>query len=189
MMTEYQRELVAQNLSIVDGTIKRRIKVRGTVLQSYDDFYQIGCEALCRAAMAYNPEIGSFEPFGARYVYNAIIDHCRHQNTISNLKYDTDIFSDSDGYALTYFGATEELEDAIDMKRVCETVCSIKGKYDGITLRGIEAIELKSIGYSTREIADKYGTTVNNVNAWISRARTRLKADPDLAFIFTDACC
>lgn len=189
MMTEYQRELVAQHLSVVDSTIKRRIKVNGCVLQTYEDFYQIGCEALCKAAMSYNPEVGAFEPFGARYVYNAIIDHCRHQNMLANIKCDVDVFSDADGYALTYFGAVSDLDEAIDLKRTNDAIKRSKHKYDGITLRGIEAIELKSVGYTTREIADRYGTTVNNVNAWISRARSRLRMDPDLAFIFAEGCC
>lgn len=30
---------------------------------------------------------------------------------------------------------------------------------------GIEALELKSLGYTSREIAERYSTTVNNVNA------------------------
>ena len=128
MMTEYQRELVAQYLNVVDSTIKRRIKVNGAVLQTYEDFYQIGCEALCRAAMAYKPEVGAFEPFGARYVYNAIIDHCRHQNSLVNLKCDVDVFSDADGYALTYFGAVSDLEEAIDLKRKNEAVKRCKNK-------------------------------------------------------------
>ena len=46
MMTEYQRELVVSNLDIVERTIRTRIKVNGQALQTYEDFYQIGCEAL-----------------------------------------------------------------------------------------------------------------------------------------------
>ena len=74
-MTDYQRELVEQNMDLVDQVIKKRIKVAGDVLLTHEDYYQIGCEALCRAAMSYKQEIGSFVPFACIAIYNAIIDH------------------------------------------------------------------------------------------------------------------
>ena len=54
-MSAYQRELVEQHLDIVDWVIRCRINVSDRPLQTYEDFYQIGCEALCRAAMKYDP--------------------------------------------------------------------------------------------------------------------------------------
>ena len=44
-MTEYQCKLVEENLDIIDWVIRCRVKVNGQVLQTYEDFYQIGCEA------------------------------------------------------------------------------------------------------------------------------------------------
>ena len=41
-MTEYQRKVVEENLEIVDWVIRFRIKINGQVLQTYEDFYQIG---------------------------------------------------------------------------------------------------------------------------------------------------
>ena len=55
-----------------------------------------------------------------------------------------------------------------------------KEKYQGVARKGVEAIELKLQGYESVEIADLYGTTVNNVNAWISRARSKLRNEPAL---------
>ena len=179
MMTEYQRELVVSNLDIVERTIRTRIKVNGQALQTYEDFYQIGCEALCRAAMDYKMEIGSFAPFGSRYVYNALIDHCRKQNTLGSRKHDYVPESDCDNYALDYFGQEEDFDDGIYLRDFSEAFNVCKNQYSGIARLGIEAIELKSLGYTTREIAKQYGTTVNNVNAWISRARSKLKSNPE----------
>lgn len=178
MMTEYQRELVVQNLDVVEKTIRTRIKVNGQALQAYEDFYQIGCEALCRAAMDYKVEIGFFE-FGGRYVYNALIDHCRKQNVHLSRKHDYIIESDSDSYALDYFGQVVDFDDDIYLRDLRAAFNACKEHYTGIARRGIEAIELKSYGFTTREIADQYGTTVNNVNAWISRARSKLKSNPE----------
>ena len=179
-MTDYQRELVAQNLDIVERTIKTRIKVNGQALQSYEDFYQIGCEALCRAAMDYKAEIGNFAPFGSRYVYNALIDHCRKQNNHTSHRHDHISDSDNDCYALDYFGQFVDFDDGLYLRDLNEAFSACKEQYSGIARRGIEAIELKSLGYTTREIADKYDTTVNNVNAWISRARSKLMDNPEI---------
>ena len=55
-----------------------------------------------------------------------------------------------------------------------------KERYTGIARRGVEAIELKLRGYDSSEIAEIYGTTINNVNAWISRARSKLRNEPEL---------
>ena len=98
-MTEYQCKLVEENLDIIDWVIRCRVKVNGQVLQTYEDFYQIGCEALCRAAMAYHPERGTFSPLGSRYVYNAIIDHCRKQNMLQ--QYNADL-TDEDGELIAH---------------------------------------------------------------------------------------
>lgn len=179
-MTEYQRELVVQNMDLVEQTIKKRIKVAGDVLLTHEDFYQIGCEALCRAAMSYRPEIGSFEPLACRAIYNAIIDHCRKENSARYPKIEMDLGCDSDSYALTYLGISDDLDTAMFFSDARDVLKCCKDKYSGITLRGIEALELKSLGYSSREIADRYDTTVNNVNAWISRARAKLREDPQM---------
>ena len=179
VMTDYQRELVVQHLDVVDRTIKTRIKINGQALQTYEDFYQIGCEALCRAAMDYKVELGTFAPFGGRYVYNALVDHCRKQNTHAKQHHDYVMESDNDDYALSYFGEEYDFDDDIYLQDLKKAFVACKEQYSGIARCGIEAIELKSLGYSTREIADQYGTTVNNVNAWISRARSKLKANPE----------
>ena len=56
-MSAYQRELVEQHLDIVDWVIRCRINVSGRPLQTYEDFYQIGCEALCRTVLPPEPAI------------------------------------------------------------------------------------------------------------------------------------
>jgi DNA-directed RNA polymerase specialized sigma24 family protein len=55
-----------------------------------------------------------------------------------------------------------------------------KAAYTGIAKKGMEAMELQTDGYSVAEIAKMYDTTPNNINAWISRARKKLKQDVDM---------
>ena len=178
-MTDYQRELAAQHLFLVEQTIKKRIKVSGEVLLTYDDFYMVGCEALCRAAMKYKHENGRFEPFACRVIYNAMIDYCRTQQKHTQRRYDEPLDSDSDSYAMTFFSEADQSEDVVFYQGLKRAFAASKERYSGITLRGIEAIELKSLGYSCAEIAKRYNTNTNNVAAWISRARDRLLNDPE----------
>ncbi len=183
-MTDYQRELVCQNLDLVDQTIRCRIVVRGIILLTYEDFYQIGCEALCRAALEYKLERGPFAPFACRFIYNAMIDHCRKQNALMCVRHSAPLDADDDYCAMEYMSTNPDLDAALYNREAWKALQKCKEKYKGITLQGIEAMELKSIGYSSREIAERYDTTINNVNAWISRAKTRLRNDPDLAALF-----
>lgn len=179
-MTDYQRELVVQNMDLVEQIIKKRIKVVGEVLLTHEDFYQIGCEALCRAAMSYRPEIGSFVPLACRAIYNAMIDHCRKENSARYPKMEMDLECDCDSYALSFFGVSDDLDESMYYSDAQKVLQRCKENYSGITLCGIEALELKSLGYSSREIAERYDTTVNNINAWISRARSKLREDPQM---------
>ena len=183
-MSAYQRELVEQHLGIVDWVIRCRINVSGRPLQTYEDFYQIGCEALCRAAMKYDPAAGTFEAFGSRIVYNALIDHCRKQNSIAARA--GDLLRDEDNEPVVFQTRGEEFdyEELTIGRLVRDRLEACKRVYSGVALRGIEAIELKALGFSSKEIAERYGTTVNNVNAWISRARSKLFQDPQFQALF-----
>lgn len=72
-MTDYQNELVMEHLDLVNWVIRTRISVPNRPLLTYDDFYAIGCEAICRAALKYQADSGEFAPFACRYIYNAIM--------------------------------------------------------------------------------------------------------------------
>ncbi len=65
-MTDYQNELVMEHLDLVNWVIRSRISVPNRPLLTYDDFYAIGCEAICRAALKYQADSGEFAPFACR---------------------------------------------------------------------------------------------------------------------------
>ena len=187
-MTEYQRKLVEEHLSLVDKVIHGRIDVSGRPLLSYEDFYQIGCEALCHAAMHYDPKRGSFEAFGSRLIYHAMIDHCRKQNESFSKMVELMVDEYNEPVLFQTLGQEIDYDARILNRQFCEQFEACKCKYSGITLRGIEAMELKSLGFTSNEIAERYGTSVNNVNAWISRARSRLRSDPEMQSVFENCC-
>ena len=66
------------------------------------------------------------------------------------------------------------------MPPLCLRLLPVSEKYNGVARKGVEAIELKLEGYEATEIAKHYDTSVNNVNAWISRARSKLRNEPAL---------
>ena len=180
-MTDFENKLIMDHLDLVDVIIRTRFSFRSTnVLMSYEDLQAVGREALCRAAVCFRPELDRFATFADRCIYHAIVDHCKHEN----LRYRV-AASDSD----------EETEDEIieeatscqmdDDDRlgsivVEQVLAEIKEKYSGVARRGVEAIELKLLGFSTAEIAKKYGTNIKNVNAWIARAKSKLQKEEQI---------
>lgn len=60
-MTDYQNELVMEHLDLVNWVIRTRISVPNRPLLTYDDFYAIGCEAICRAALKYQADSGELK--------------------------------------------------------------------------------------------------------------------------------
>lgn len=178
-MTEYQNALVIDHLELVHWVIRTRISIPNRPLLTYDDFYSVGCEAICRAAMRYQPDNGEFAPFACRYIYNAIVDHCRAMNYRAQKIVDV---GSEEGSALFEMLAqtTVDFEAAVTDDAAMAALRACKEEYRGVARKGVEAIELKLHGYATSEIAELYGTTINNVNAWISRARSKLKNEPRL---------
>lgn len=146
-MTDYQNELVMEHLDLVNWVIRTRISVPNRPLLTYDDFYAIGCEAICRAALKYQADSGEFAPFACRYIYNAIIDHCRAMNYRLQRSVDAgfeegEVLFDLLAHTTVDFEAEVTDDSAMAALRAC------KEKYQGVARKGVEAIELKLQGYT-----------------------------------------
>lgn len=61
------------------------------------------------------------------------------------------------------------------MKKIM-TLCLAVGLMAGLAVNASAA----DYEFSTGDSTEYYGTTVNNVNAWVSRARSKLLQDPAL---------
>ena len=184
-MTEYQRTLVEQNMSLVDEVIRYKICVKGAILLTREDFDQVGCEALCRAAICYQPKVGEFIPFAKRIIYNAMIDHCRRQNRNTE-NFSVDAEETFECFKLENLAYEDDSVERISAQDAAELIDSCKEQYTGVARLGVEALELKSLGYSTTEIAQQYKTDVKNVNAWISKARSKLREEPLICAHFAE---
>jgi len=177
-MTDYQRELVVQHMSLVDCVIRTGIYVSNNALEAYEDFYQIGCEALCKAAMSFHPEVCAFQTYASRVVRNALIDHGRamttRQKQMAGIDFDTWLSGGEYGCERVPDDSFQVVMDNEALKALAE--CS--KSYSGVIKKGADAIRLKALGYSTAEISAMYHTNRNNVAAWMSKARAKLRVEP-----------
>jgi len=176
-MTEFEEKLVIDNLSLVDTVIRARFHCRpASVLMTYEDLQAVGRAALCRAATRYRPELGQFTTFAGRCIANALIDHCRRE--AGHDRAAADISDEDRKEAVMESACVVDEEDATLGALAVETVLDeLKRQYSGVARLGVEAVELKLLGFSSAEIAKRYDTSVNNVNAWISRLRSKLRKD------------
>ena len=71
------------------------------------------------------------------------------------------------------------IEQLICEEEITEMLDQIKKQYTGKVRIGIEAIELKIKGYTGTDIAQMYGTSPKLVGTWISKARVKLRQNPD----------
>ncbi len=180
-LTEQQRELVENHLSLVHWIIRKNIHVNESIFGlGYDDLFQEGCIWLCHAAASYRAGQAQFSTYARTVVRNGLISYCRQrcgqQSHFSRLSIGEhgELLAED----LTP-GALNELElyvSALETQALLETLAK---DYRGVARLGIEALELKVKGMSVTEIARLYEVPASHVGAWISRAAQKLKKDPN----------
>ncbi len=178
VLNESQQVLVEENLNLVDILLRTKIhpnqRIRG---MEYDELYQCGCLALCKAAATYDGRV-KFRTYAGTVVVNAMIDQCRsarrqYDHTLSS---DIPLADGETGFA-DCFPDPQTVEDALMSEELTKILREAKTTHHGAVLRGIEAIELQLKGYSGAEIARMYGVKNNNVTSWISKARVVLNRE------------
>ncbi len=179
-LSEIQKNVVVENLEIVEWAIYKNIHVNEQIQGlGYDDLYQVGCLALCHAAATYNGST-KFETYAQVVVKNKLLDHCRAvlKKQPSMLYMDAPAGDDSrstlEGIIST---DSEDSMNSLSEAEILKILDSVKTSYNGVTLKGIEAIELKIKGYTGKEIAELYGVKSSHIGAWISRAAAKLRKD------------
>ena len=182
-MTPEQVKLVEEHLYVVKTVIKKNIILNSEEPDlQFEELYQTGCFALCKAAMTYNPKRNiKFSSYAYHVVYNEIVTqfrsvkrYCKHIQPEEMPEKNTAL---EDKACREYI--CHSLDDEVVNQTAFHSIMKYaKANYSGIILRGIEAIEFKMLGYSGKDIAEMYGVKVNLVNAWIAKARKKLQNDP-----------
>ena len=181
VLNTQQQQLVEGHLNIIHWAIHNFIKVNETVFGfEYDDLYGEGCVLLCKAATTYNADKGQFSTYAQTVVKNGLISYCRlmcRRQNRQRLLLDPLPYEDSDDSYVSQLTAKDKFDELISQIDALKLLASVKPRYSGSVLRGIEALEWKVKGLSGKDIADLYGVQPNLVGAWISKAAQKLKED------------
>lgn len=169
-----QKSLVENHIDIVYWVVKKYIYINECVVGlSYEDIYQEGCYWLCKAALTYNKSV-LFKTYAEVVVKNGLISYCRctaekHKRVSIVYIGDSNMANEIN---LLNKNNTQGFENIVEVSFLLE---SVKKEYEGIVVRGIEALQFKMQGCSGYDIAKKYGVKENAVGAWISKASKKLR--------------
>lgn len=172
MPSSERNKLIENNMGLVGRVIKDKVRdVRNIGIFTYDDFFQIGCIGLCKAADTYKPGKERFSTYAYILIRNEIFDALEYATLRRNREKIT---------APNEMPGRREPDDSLsDLKRILDGAQAQAG---GVTAKGIMAIRLLAEGYTHREIGERMGgVSANNVSAWVARARKFLRARPDIA--------
>ncbi len=172
LLTIEQQRKVEENVGLVHRVIHDKLHAPYQIgIYSYDDFFQIGCIGLCKAAAT--DKGGTFSTYAYRLIWNEICDTLisatRHQAK--------EIACDAFPYIPAEQEASEEQMDVrVDLEQALRQA---KAEAPPSTAKGIEAMEQMAQGYTSREIGARMGASDKLVCAWVSKARKYLRSRPE----------
>lgn len=174
-LSDEQRKLVENNLSVIDQVIRKSITMNREIPgMEYDDLYQIGAIGLCKAAVKYQKkENASFETYAYRVIKNELLDHVR--SVLRKEEARTRYISDEEAYLRQIQRRNNEF--TLNERTSIYFLLEKRNDVSETTRKGIEAMVLQMQGYSGTDIAEKYDVNPNYVTACISRARKHLMKD------------
>lgn len=178
-LNDQEKLLVENHLYLVHQVLVNSITPNNSIPgMGYDDLYQTGCEALCKAAATYNANKNSlFKTYAKSVIRNHIYDCCRHVCYIqSNLLYLDAPANEHNKGQSKEFRTTDSIYEQQD-NEIIPLLYTLREEYSGICAKGVNALLLKCSGYSGIEIASRYQVKPNHIAAWISRASSKLRQD------------
>ena len=181
-MTPEQQKLTEDHMSLIPWTIRRYITVNEQAVGlGYEDLYQEGAIALCYAATTYRGGSIQFSTYAITVIRNHLIDYCRRiANQMKNMPTVSRDTPKCEAMPPTYwddYQAYDETDQWISEIYTRQLLEHGKQTYTGVAKLGIEAMELKLMGYTGADIAKLYHTRPNHVGAWIARAASKLRED------------
>ena len=180
-LTTEQQELVEKHLELIGKVITKYICPNySNPDMEWNDLYQTGCLALCKAALSYDEE-RPFAPYAIRIIRNALTDYCRAANRQHLPSLDEPVSEDS---TIKDFLASN-LEDDTAYQLLCasETMNYLKEQQQlcsGVIQKGISCLIWKAQGYSSVDLSRYYGTSSNSIRAWMSHAAKKLRTERKL---------
>lgn len=181
-LTPEQQALAEQNLSLVDKVIARYIHTNESVCGlGYEDLRQEGCLALCQAAATYDGISAQFSTYATTLIRNHLTDCCKavaaRLRNLSAIPLDVGPPDEDRPPGLPEPSVGDGVDALIDRLDANALLSDCKRRYSGVARLGIEALELKIMGYSGADIARLYNTKPSHVGAWIARAAQKIRKE------------
>lgn len=173
ILTEEQQKKVEENIGLVYKVMKDKIHVpmqQGVLMM--DDLFQIGCLGLCKAVMT--DKGGTFSTYAYRLIWNEICDALIY----STRRQAKEQLCDSIPEGREGTGNPELRSDFyMDLQHVVQ---SAEKSAPSSIVKGIRAMLLMALGYTSKEIGAKAGASDKLVCAWVSKARKFMREQPEL---------
>lgn len=178
-LTTSQLEIFNNNQKLIHDVIKKFITNPDFCVNEYEDLVQIGSIGLIKAIKTYNPEKGKFSTYAVNVIRNEIYNGTRKMDKIDSHKCDyDDVYIES--CASMVYDNSDEFYESYFQEKQTEILSRIAKKYGGVAENGVNAIMLTLEGYTSKDIAEQYGVEPATITSWISRARSKLKNEPEI---------
>lgn len=181
MLTPEQEQLFIANQKLVYFAINKFIKEPGKYgLNDYEDLEQIGNLALCHAIVSFEPSKGnSFSSYAVATIRNRLYNATRdNSDAIDNASDIEDEFIENNASML--YNHIDDFDEAYAEQEQTEMLKKLGASYGGIAEKGVQSIILMLQGYTCGDIAKMYDTDATTISSWVSRARSKLKKEPEL---------
>ena len=175
-----------ENINLIYFVINKFVQNKDelNILCSADDLFQVGSIALFHAINSYNERAGAFSTYATNVIRNRIYNELRDTYdkasdfALSIDNEDTEYVEKNVSMSRKNFQT--DVEDELFMMTQKEIMYKIADRYTGVAQKGVVAIQLITEGYSCKAIARMFKTTDKALTAWISRARSKLKKEPEI---------
>lgn len=164
-LTAEQQRKAEKNMGLVGKVLQDKVHGDSFGIYTREDLFQIGCVGLCKAAAT--DKGGCFSTYAYRLIWNEICTALIYASRRSNTEQAVDLpFWETQG-------EEGQWESAAEWEALLEQA---ERSAAGVAKKGMQAIRLRSKGYSTREIGEILGAPDNHVTAWEARARKLLRS-------------
>lgn len=174
-----------ENINLIHFVINRFVqnKENLNILCSQEDLFQVGSIGLFHAITSYNEKSGAFSTYATNVIrnriYNELRDTADRTSDFSVSLDDEDTSYIENNVSLRY-NYHETVEDKLFEMSQKEVMYAIADRYTGISKKGVLALQLMTEGYTCKTIAKIFNTDDKTLTAWISRARSKLKKEPEI---------
>ena len=174
-----------ENINLIHFVINRFLqnKENLNILCSQEDLFQVGSIGLFHAITSYNEKSGAFSTYATNIIrnriYNELRDTADRTSDFSVSLDDEDTSYIENNVSLRY-NYHETVEDKLFEMSQKEVMYAIADRYTGISKKGVLALQLMTEGYTCKTIAKIFNTDDKTLTAWISRARSKLKKEPEI---------